>query len=74
MEDFFHGVSKAILEYWILICIVLGTSGMALMRTAKQNGKADYLEAGIGIGTYVSYIGTHRFSRWVSKKIGMEDK
>ena len=31
-------------------------------------------EAGIGIGTYVSYIGTHRFSRWVSKKIGMEDK
>ena len=96
MEDFFHGVSKVILEYWILICIVLGTSGMALMRTAKQNGKADYLEAGmcttfalsiyfvlewlglpseagIGIGTYVSYIGTHRFSRWVSKKIGMED-
>ena len=45
MEDFFHGVSKAILEYWILICIVLGTSGMALMRAAKQNGKADYLEA-----------------------------
>ena len=42
MEDFFHWVSKAILEYWILICIVLGTSGMALMRTAKQNGKADY--------------------------------
>ncbi len=47
MEDFFHGVGKVILEYWILICIVLGTSGMALMRTAKQNGKADYLEAGI---------------------------
>ena len=47
MEDFFHGVSKAILEYWILICVVLGTSGMALMRTAKQNGKADYLEAGM---------------------------
>ncbi len=45
MEDFFQGVSKAILEYWILICTVLGTSGMALMRTAKQNGKADYLEA-----------------------------
>ena len=45
MEDFFHGVSKVILEYWILICIVLGTSGMALMRTVKQNGKADWIEA-----------------------------
>lgn len=95
MEDFFNSLGKTVLEYWILICIVIATTGMAIMRTAKEKGKADYLEAGmcalfatsiwfvldwlglpagagVGIGTFIGYIGTHKFIRWVSKKVGLE--
>lgn len=97
MDDFLSSIWKGIVEYWILICIVFTTTGTALLRTAKKNGKADYLEAGmctafalsiyfildwlgipseagIGIGTYISYIGTHRFSRMISEKFDLDDK
>lgn len=45
MEDFLNSLGKTVLEYCILICIVIATTGMAIMRTAKEKGKADYLEA-----------------------------
>ena len=47
MEDFLSSVWKAIIEYWILICVIAATASMALLRTAQQNGKLDYVEAGI---------------------------
>lgn len=69
---------------------------MALWRTAKVNGKADWLEASmcagftlgvasflaylglpqtlsIGIGAFFGYMGTHKISRFISKKINFED-
>ena len=95
MEDFFGNVWKAIVEYWMLIWIIVATSATAMLRTAKEHGKADYIEAslcslfstsiwfmldwlglpaevGIGIGVFIAYIGTLRFSNWVRSKLGIE--
>ena len=47
MEDFLSNVWKGVVEYWILICVIAATASMALLRTAKQNGKLDYVEATI---------------------------
>jgi Phage holin family (Lysis protein S). len=69
---------------------------MALWRTAKDNGKADWLESfmcagltlgissalsyfsmpetlAVGIGAFVGYLGTHKVSRIISKKIDTEE-
>ena len=95
MEDFLGNVWKTIVEYWMLIWIIVATSATAMLRTAKEHGKADYIEAslcslfstsiwfmldwlglpegvGIGIGVFIAYIGTLRFSNWVRSKLGIE--
>ena len=95
MEDFLGNVWKVIVEYWMLIWIIVATSATAMLRTAKEHGKADYIEAslcslfstsiwfmldwlglpaevGIGIGVFIAYIGTLRFSNWVRSKLGIE--
>ena len=94
MEDFLGNVWKTIVEYWMLIWIIVATSATAMLRTAKEHGKADYIEAslcslfstsiwfmldwlglpaevGIGIGVFIAYIGTLRFSNWVRSKLGI---
>ena len=95
MEDFFQGLWKIIIDHWLLIVTIITTVLTAMMRTAKQHGKIDYLEAGlctmfslslwfmldylglpkevgVGIGVFVGYIGTVRFSAWVRNKLNME--
>ena len=95
MEDFLGNVWKTIVEYWMLIWIIVATSATAMLRTAREHGKADYIEAslcslfstsiwfmldwlglpaevGIGIGVFIAYIGTLRFSNWVRGKLGIE--
>lgn len=95
MEDFLGNVWKTIVEYWMLIWIIVATSATAMLRTAREHGKADYIEAslcslfstsiwfmldwlglpaevGIGIGVFIAYIGTLRFSNWVRSKLGIE--
>ena len=95
MQESLHDFWKVIVEYWILIWCVVATSATAMLRTAKEHGKADYIEAslcslfstsiwfmldwlglpsevGIGIGVFIAYIGTVRFSNWVRSKLGIE--
>ena len=95
MEDFLGNMWKTIVEYWMLIWLVVATSATAMLRTAREHGKADYIEAslcslfstsiwfmldwlglpaevGIGIGVFIAYIGTLRFSNWVRSKLGIE--
>ena len=95
MEDFLGNMWKTIVEYWMLIWIIVATSATAMLRTAREHGKADYIEAslcslfstsiwfmldwlglpaevGIGIGVFIAYIGTLRFSNWVRSKLGIE--
>ena len=94
MEDFLGNTWKTIVEYWMLIWIIITTSATAMLRTAREHGKADYIEAslcslfstsiwfmldwlglpaevGIGIGVFIAYIGTLRFSNWVRSKLGI---
>lgn len=53
MEDFLHGVWHIVQEYYLLIMTVVMTILMAIFRTAKANGKVDWLEAGMcGIFAY----------------------
>ena len=95
MEDFLGNMWKTIVEYWLLIWVIVATSATAMLRTAQDHGKADYIEAslcslfstsiwfmldwlglpaevGIGIGVFIAYIGTLRFSNWVRSKLGIE--
>lgn len=53
MEDFIHSAWQTILEYWLVISTVIMAVLMAIFRTAKTNGKVDWLEAGMcGIFAY----------------------
>lgn len=95
MQEHFGEFWKLLIEYWILIWIIVATTAMAMLRTAKEHGKVDYIEAGmctlfatsiwfildwlglptgagVGIGVFISYIGTLRFSNWVRNKLDME--
>ena len=45
MQKNIHDAWQAILEHWFLITMVITTVVMAMLRTAKQHGKVDYLEA-----------------------------
>ena len=45
MEDFLGNVWKNIVEYWFLIAAITTAFIMAIIRTAKKNGKIDYLES-----------------------------
>ena len=95
MQENLHDFWKVIVEYWLMIVTIITTVLTAMMRTAKENGKIDYLEAGlctmfslslwfmlgylglprevgVGIGVFVGYLGTLRFSNWVRSKLGIE--
>ena len=95
MQENLNDFWKVIVEYWILIWCVVATSATSLLHTAREHGKADYIEAslcslfstsiwfmldwlglpaevGIGIGVFIAYIGTLRFSNWVRSKLGIE--
>ena len=45
MEDFFQDLWKTFVGYWFLIAAITTTFIMAIIRTAKNNGKIDYLES-----------------------------
>ena len=45
MEDFLGNMWKTVVEYWFLIAAITTTFIMAIIRTAKNNGKIDYLES-----------------------------
>ena len=45
MEDFFQSLWKTFIEYWFLPATVLTAFLMAVFRTAKANGKIDWLES-----------------------------
>lgn len=47
MDDFLHSVWQTIMEYWLVISTVVMAILMAVFRTAKVNGKVDWLEAGM---------------------------
>lgn len=95
MQENLHDFWKVIVEYWMLIWIIVATSATAMLRTAREHGKVDYIEAslcslfsasiwfmldwlglpaevGIGIGVFIAYIGTLRFSNWIRNKLDME--
>ena len=53
MEDFVSSTWQTIQEYWLVMSTVIGAILMAVFRTAKTNGKVDFLEAGMcGIFAY----------------------
>ena len=95
MQENLNDFWKVIVEHWLMIATIIFTVLTALMRTAQENGKTDYLEAGlctmfslslwfmlgylglpkevgVGIGVFVGYLGTLRFSNWVRSKLGIE--
>lgn len=45
MQENLHDFWKVIVEYWFLIAAITTTFIMALIRTAKKDGKIDYLES-----------------------------
>lgn len=45
MQENLHDFWKVIVEYWFLIAAITTTFIMAIIRTAKKNGKIDYLES-----------------------------
>lgn len=47
MQDTLHEIGLRVLEYWFLLGMVINTVLMVMFRTAKNNGKVDWLEAGM---------------------------
>lgn len=45
MQENLHDFWKVIVEYWFLIATITTTFIMAIIRTAKKDGKIDYLES-----------------------------
>ena len=45
MQEYFDDFWKLLVEYWFLIAAITTTFIMAIIRTAKNNGKIDYLES-----------------------------
>ena len=45
MQENLHDFWKVVLDYWFLITAIATTFIMAIVRTAKNNGKIDYLES-----------------------------
>ena len=95
MQENLNDFWKVVVEHWLLIVTIVTTILTAIMRTAKQHGKIDYLEAGlctmfslslwfvleylglpkeagVGVGVFVAYIGTVRFSAWVRNKFDIK--
>lgn len=47
MESLYDWLEKVLIENLVLLITITLTASMALMRTSKQTGKADFLEAGM---------------------------
>ena len=45
MQEHLDDFWKLLVEYWFLIAAITTTFIMAIIRTAKNNGKIDYLES-----------------------------
>ncbi len=45
MQENLNDFWKVIVEYWLLIAAITTTFIMAIIRTAKKDGKIDYLES-----------------------------
>ena len=45
MQDFLHNTWQTILEHWLVLASVTSAILMAIFRTAKNNGKIDWLES-----------------------------
>ena len=45
MQENLNDLWKVIVEHWLLIAAITTTFIMAIIRTAKKNGKIDYLES-----------------------------
>ena len=45
MQENLNDFWKVVVEYWFLIAAITTTFIMAIIRTAKNNGKIDYLES-----------------------------
>ena len=57
MQEHLNDFWQTLLEYWLLIAMVITTVVMAMFRTAKQQGKIDYLEAAMcAIFAYGVYL------------------
>lgn len=55
--NFLQDTWSKVLEYWLLLSTILSCTLMAMFRTAKQEGKVDYLEAGMcGLLSYGSFF------------------
>ncbi len=53
MEEFYKGLHNFLLEYWLLLSTVISTISMAVLRTAKDKGRVDWIEAAMcGIFAY----------------------
>ena len=47
MQDFLHNTWQTILEHWLVLASITSAILMAIFRTAKNNGKIDWLESGM---------------------------
>ena len=95
MQENLNDFWKVVVNHWLMIATLIATVLTAMMRTAQDFGKINYLEAGlctmfslslwfmlgylglpkevgVGIGVFVGYLGTLRFSNWVRSKLGIE--
>ncbi len=53
MNDFLHGTWQTLVDYWLLLSTISAAFAMGVLRTAKANGKIDWLEAGMcGVFAY----------------------
>ena len=47
MQEYLDDFWKLLVDYWMLIWLVIATSATAMLRTAREYGKADYIEASL---------------------------
>ena len=47
MQEHLNDFWQTLLEYWMLIWSIIATTATAMLRTAREHGKADYIEASL---------------------------
>ena len=47
MQEHLDDFWKLLVEYWMLMWLVIATSATAMLRTAREHDKADYIEASL---------------------------
>ena len=47
MQEHLDDFWKLLVEYWMLIWSIIATTATAMLRTAREHGKADYIEASL---------------------------